>query len=56
MDGSQEAKLAVIIWEIVKQLLGEKGCVWGFHGNRSSLERREIWAKVDEKQQHKCIK
>lgn len=47
MDGEQEAKLAVIMWEIVKQLLGEKDCVWGFHGNQNSFGEERLGAKED---------
>lgn len=44
MDGRQEAKLAVILWEIAKQLL-EAHCMWSFHGNQRNWYQsgKESW-------------
>lgn len=47
MDGEQEAKLALIIREIVKQLLGEKDWVGSFHGNQNFLGEERVGAKED---------
>lgn len=51
MDGGQEAKLAVILWEIAKQLL-EAHCMWSFHGNQRNWYQsgeREWGEEVDNK-------
>lgn len=45
MDGEQEAKLAVIRWEISKQLLGKRDCVWSYHGNRNLFGEERVGGK-----------
>lgn len=50
---SSDANLAVIPWELVNQLLGEKDCVEFPWQPEIPLERREVGEKEDAKKQKK---